>query len=214
MVVIDPLYDRYVEYYHPREWEVLAAEEYFEFPIDDKEEIILNFAIDLAIRQRGKGKYAGDVGIVDHKAVGNFLTNNELAMHTQLPKYIYAANQLGLFGGNIKFGILNQVRYKAPQKFDASKTFARVILEPSVARQENMIKEHLKTARHIVRKRKMPVTEVREEATKTLIKDICKWCDYRSPCDQELEGNDPSQTLAVFFKPRDYSYREGRVKRI
>jgi hypothetical protein len=206
------IFDKYVDHYDPREWEVLDAEGYYEYRATL--EITFNFSPDLIVRQkRRSNKYYGQIGVIDHKSSMNFLTYWETIQHTQLPKYIYALNMLDMYNGEqITHGVLNQLRTREMVEYDPEKWFNRFERDWPVKHQEGIFAEYLKVAKKIAARRAIPVAELKGDwTTKTLQKDVCKFCDYVQPCNEELRGSSTvATTLRVYFKEKDLSYRTER----
>ncbi len=200
------LFKDYVDFYDWREWEVLMVEGYFEFPLTD--EITFNGHIDLVVRFKN-GPHVGKLGVVDHKTGLNFMNQVQVDMHSQIPKYIYVLNSLPLFDQSVKVGVINQARWrKVTNPIDQ---FSRREITPTALEQDNIIKNHIKWCNRIVERRKFPIHDWHEEATLTEIKDICKFCDFATPCKEERAGKDSSTTLMNYFRPRDTTYREQRT---
>lgn len=203
------IFEAYVEYYHPNEWEIIWVEEYIEYQVTDN--FVLNGEIDLVIRDKRRGKFFGKLGIVDHKWSFNFMTAKEVETHSQIPKYMFACNQMDLFGEEIQFGLINELRWRSVK--NVSDMFAREPLEPSEIKQAAFIAEYIKQCNRIVPKRNLedPVYW-KEHSGRTTIKDICRSCDFVTPCVEELNGKSPDTTLKVYFTQKDHSYREQRTR--
>lgn len=206
------LYNKYVEYYNPDEWEILWVEEYMEYQVTDN--LILNGEIDLVVRAK-TGKLYGQIGVVDHKTCYNFMTNKEIGTHSQIPKYVFALNRMKIFDQKITFGILNQIRWREVKNID--KLFSRIVLTEqnnmSEVKQANFINEYIKQANRIIPKRNLPDPYFwKDSSNRTTIKDICKYCDFQSLCVEELEGKNSDLTRRVYFSVKDLSYRQNRTR--
>lgn len=208
-VVID-LFDKYAGYYNHKEWEILWVEEYMEYKVTDN--IILNGEIDLVIRCKNRhSKHYGKLGIVDHKTCFNFMTQNELGTHSQIPKYIFAMNMMDIFGETIQFGIINQIRWRSVK--DVNKLFSRLELDHNEVKEANFINEYIKQCKRIIPKKQLPDPYFwKDVSNRTTIKDICKYCDYSALCIEELEGTDSTRTMEAFYAKKDYSYRAARKR--
>lgn len=207
------LYDRYVEAFDPWEWEILWVEEYMEYQLTD--ELILNGVIDLVVRAK-TGRLKGQIGVIDHKFVLNFMMDGEVETHAQTPKYAYCLNRLGIFDKPITFTVLNQVRYREMKNPSDDMLFARYVLTGdrlTETLQASFINEHIKQSKRIMELRRLEDPYFwKDHSGRTTIKDICKWCDYRLLCVRELKGLSIETESKVQYKKRDLSYRDKRVR--
>lgn len=207
------LYERYTEAFNPWEWEILWVEEYMEYQLTD--ELILNGVLDLVVRAK-TGKLKGQIGVVDHKVVLNFMTEGEVETHSQLPKYAFCLNRLGIFDKPVTFGILNQIRRRDMKDPSDDMLFARYVLTGdrfTETLQTSFINEHIKQSKRIMELRRLEKPYFwKDYSNRTTIKDICKWCDFRLLCVRELKGLSIETEKRVQYKKRDLSYRENRVR--
>lgn len=205
------LFDKYVQYFNHKEWEILWVEEYTEYLVADK--FILNGELDLVVRAK-TGKLFGQIGVVDHKICYNFMTKDAIGTHSQIPKYVHILNKLQVFDQPITFGIINQIRWRSVS--DVNKMFSRVVIgenDLTEVKTANFIAEYLKQAERIAEKRALGDPSLwKGKSARTTIKDICKYCDFSDPCIEELEGRNPATTLKVYFKQKDLSYRKNRTR--
>lgn len=203
-------FERYVEHYNFKEWEIYWVEQYIEVPVDHA--VKLNGVIDLVALIK-TGRHRGRLAVIDHKSCFNFMDPNSVGTHSQIPKYVWAVNELKKFDKKVTLGIINQVRWREIKIPTPEKVFRRIEIfgdDLTQTKQESFIEEYKKQAHRIHTKRMLPIAAWERHSTRTTIKDICKYCDYAKPCITELEGRNPSLTLSVYFTPKDLTYREQR----
>lgn len=209
-------FDKYLDNIDTLEWEIIAVEDYVEYPVSD--EVNLHGVIDLAVRiKRAPPEYRhliGKVVLVDHKTCYNFFTWQELRMHSQLPKYVFIANQSNRYGEKVYGAIVNQIRWRHDARDKVRRSY---IADDDLTelKQRNLVIEHIKTAEQIIARRNLPLSQWRDESTRSLNKDICKSCDFVDLCELEISGASANRFRAevdAYFQRKDLSYRETRAK--
>lgn len=208
-------FTRYVDEVDPWEWEIIAVEDYIEYQLSDN--VLINGVIDVVARLKKlpkkdmekHGDLIGKLVVIDHKSCYNFYTYKEYKLNSQLPKYQFAANKLMKYGEPIEAVIINQVRTRE----DAKEKYTRTILRPSEIRQIKIVDQHLKAAEARLELKNLPLDQWRDKAQMTLIKDVCRYCDFFVLCDLELDDAKESQIRSFMlgeYKKRDTSYRDNR----
>ena len=151
------------------------------------------------------GPLRGQVLVVDHKFCYNFFTNEEIEMNSQLPKYIVTLRELGF---NVRKAVLNQIRYRGDIK-DGNKLFRRSYVSPSPTRLSAIMEEQLKVSELVLDRVRMPVSEYRRIARRSMSKRNCGMCSFRGPCSMELDGREleASRALSLHYTENTYGYR-------
>ncbi len=208
-------FNKYLDIIDTLEWEVLAVEDYVEYPVSD--EINLHGVIDLAVRIKrapaDKKYLEGKVVLVDHKTCYNFFTYAELRLHAQLPKYVFIANKTMRYGEKVHGAIVNQIRWR----HDARDKVRRSYIDGedlTYEKQVNLVNEHVKTANRILERRHLPLSQWKDKATRVIDnKDICGKCDFADLCELEVNGASPNRMrteIETYYQRKDLSYRETR----
>lgn len=217
-----PLYEFYVKHMNYKEWEILEVEKYYSItypvshPLTGAEiEIRVHGLVDLLYRPLSKtAKAYGKLVVGDHKFVFNFLNIKQLLLQSQVPKYIKMINDLQIYNETIEWGCLNQVRYRELKEPKYPDLIYRDYRKYPKKRLDNIMNEHFKTSFKIDERRKLPIALWPKVATRTLMKDVCKWCDFARLCDTEMDGGNTTTEMAVHFEPKDVTYREMRKQSV
>lgn len=188
----------YHERYQKDSFRVVGVEGVFSVPLDNGTTYPLT--VDLLVEYTS-GPWAGQYVAIDHKFRYDFFTPDELSMHIQTYKYIWALRKLGY---PIKRSILNQLRYRDGVK-DPDKLLKREILEPTETQLESIMSEHMAVSSEIETAKQQPVSWYGKHAHRRLNMRDCGHCYFRIPCRQELLGKDASATLANNYAPEDPS---------
>lgn len=203
--LVSSLFSKYYQKYsHETElFEIVDVEGVHLVPVTD--DITYGLTLDLLVRYI-KGPLTGQYAVIDHKFKYNFFTADELSMHAQTFKYIWALQKKGY---PIKRSILNQIRYREDVR-DVTKLFRRVELVPTSVQLDNIMAEHMQTAQTVHDAKTQPVAWYAQNAPRRLNSRDCQNCYFRVPCRQELLGVDASLTLATMYTPEESSsiYRQ------
>lgn len=188
----------YHERYQRDDFRVVAVEGVFSVPLDNGTTYPLT--VDMLVTY-DSGPWAGQYMVIDHKFRYDFFSPDELSMHVQTYKYIWALRKLGY---PIKRSMLNQVRYRDGIK-DQEKLLKREILEPTDIQLENIMAEHMAVSTEIQANKNQPVAWYGKHAPRRFYARDCSGCYFRIPCRQELLGKDASATFATAYAPEDPS---------
>lgn len=184
-----------------KEWEILEVEKKLIVELEDKP---YNYGckVDL-IALFKKGNHKGQIGIVDHKFLFNYYTTSDVLMHVQLPRYKWAAEQNGY---KIDFGMLAQIRYRTFKDYRTADLFKHELMPFTETRQHNAVQEMFKSLDEAWGRRQLTKQDASENTKRALSKLICKYCDYRIPCNTGLNGESERLYLISDFKQSDYGY--------
>lgn len=189
---------QYHERYQNERFKVRGVEGVFSIPLENGTTYPLT--LDLLV-EYVDGPLAGQYVVIDHKFKYDFFSTDELSMHVQTYKYIYALRKLGY---PVKRSMLNQIRYREGIK-DIDKLFKREILEPTDIQLENIMREHMMVSSEIANVKQQPVSWYAQNAPRRFNPKDCGFCYFRIPCRQELLGKDASATLTDMYAPEDPS---------
>ncbi len=187
---------QYAKLYEHEPWEILDVEGVYIIPLANGIEYALT--LDLLIKWTS-GEYKGLQSVVDHKWVYNFWTADEVHMMAQIPKYLWGLQRLG---SQASFGIVNQIRYR-DMKGEPDDLFKRSRIEPTQKRLENIANIQRRAAQRIVEAKG---STWESEAIPSISKQNCRNCFFRLPCSIEIDGRDPTLTLAVNYIRNTYGY--------
>lgn len=195
----------YFNYYEDQlnEWEILEVEQ----KVQAKKEIgkyVFDFIgrIDLLIRYKS-GPFKGEIAPVDHKFIYNFWNLKAFEMNAQGPNYVSALKMM-YPNERITHLLVNQIRYR----MDAKESFLQTPINPPHARTQGILKNHARQAERINLLSSLPRHLVDEEASRTLVKTTCEYCQLTSLCTAQLEGLDTSAMEAANFKRNTYGYTD------
>ena len=188
---------RYVEYYADESWIPVEIERQHEVFLDNRIDLSYGMRLDLLADAKGS------LVLVDHKFVYNFFTDKELAMASQLQKYLYTLNKNGI---PVKTVVVNQIRYRELKNPDPSMLFKRIYVHSTEYERERVMDEHKKTAREIFEIKSRPVDEHFYATRMSLDKYTCGTCTFQPLCKDYLQGNSTDKTKENLFKTNDYLY--------
>ena len=195
--IVSTRYAQYTEAYRVEDIKILGVEQTFKVPIDSENE--LAFTVDLLV-EFTKGPFKGEVAPLDFKWTYNFWTDREKTIHPQFPKYVWGLRQLGY---PVSRAIIDMIRYRE----DATIPFRRDSVPITHLRADKVMEEHLRAQRQVSTLTRMPVREYDQIATSRFNRKNCDYCEFFQLCDMRLSGKDLTQTLATFYKEREYGYR-------
>lgn len=200
---LKPLIEKYHYHYGGDCFEVLEVEK--AHVIEMAPGVAIGSRLDLLI-QFTKGPYRGDIAVMDNKFVHNFMSQPELEMNSQGPKYVSILKREGILVN--KF-VLNQVRHRSMKTEDPTKYFSRPVLKISPTEAEQIWEEHLATAKEI--------QFIKDSGTGPLARRIlnpyiCKGCPVQRLCKAELAGRDISNMIKYEYNAKgtfnNYGYED------
>lgn len=192
----------YTEHYKDEPWKILAVERPYAISLIDGVDYAMQ--LDLLVEWTD-GPYKGEKIIVDHKWGYNFQSADEIYFGGQLPKYIWTLQRSG--HPDVKWGMVNQIRYRAIKDAVAPKIFMRNRVEPTKERLDNVMDAQFSVGYEIMQKKLERGWKI-TVPTPYLSRVICKNCFFKLPCGIELDGRDPTRTLAVNYTTNTYGYSE------
>lgn len=147
------------------------------------------------------GKYKGQIGIIDHKFCYDWFTDKAITMNSQMLKYAGALRNEGI---DVRFAMLNQIRYRKLKEDTAENLLRRAIVPLPGKRIKNVIKEHVKVSNKIAALSVLSPEEHFEESTMTLDKDSCTKCAFQPLCTLELNEQSSAYTKKALYGPNKY----------
>lgn len=178
--------------------EILGVEIGFEIPLYDG--MILPGRIDLLVRYT-KGRYKGEVVVVDNKFVYNFWSEDDFKMNSQIPTYIKGARILHP-DAVIRRGMINQLRHRS----NAQERFTLTPLTPTAFEIKAIIGNHIRLSEKIEKALATPGKQLRVEATKTLSKYSCGNCGFKLLCKSEITDGNTKDLAIMHYQPNSYGY--------
>jgi PD-(D/E)XK nuclease superfamily len=191
------------------EWEILEVEKTLTVKLPNKP-YDYGCKLDLIALFKA-GEHKGKIGIVDHKFLHNFYTPNDLLMMVQLPRYKWAAEQNGY---KIDLCMLAQIRYRKFKDYKIADLFRHEPFDDEdipPARVENSVLEMFKSLDEAWGRRQLEKQDALNEAKRTLSRLVCKYCDFRNPCNTGLNGKSERLYLISDFKQSDYGYNQDLI---
>lgn len=197
------LYDRilnYLKYYKNAPWEILEVEKKYEIGFD--EDPTFGLRIDLLVRIL-RGRFTGQIAIVDHKFCYDFWPERKKLAHIQLKKYRWALEQIDI---PVKQIILAQIRYRK----NAVDKFKHDYLDTNTFEMNSLMQQHFIAADRIEELRSEGLEVWHGKARRALVDSVCKQCDFERICLQERNGapkEDIDKTLEVYYRQEEvYGY--------
>lgn len=175
-----------------RNWEVISVEEEFQLPIT--ETLVFPFVVDLV----AKDPY-GDIWIIDHKFMYDFITPEEAELNGQLAKYMGALRAMGYRVDHAAYSVL---RYRNIKNSTVDTRYRLVIDDPTVARLQRTFTEQAVMALRLQERKAMPLAEQSASAIRTANKLVCNHCSFRSICVAELNDTQPELVLNSEYQAR------------
>jgi hypothetical protein len=173
----------------------------------DPDNIYVTGVVDVIIRPHkdvNYRKWAGKIGVMDHKFAENFPSDIAVKMNSQLPKQIHLLRGNGV---DAEFGILNYLRYREIKNAQPHQLFKRYYPPCGENRTNNLMRDHEITSRQIIYLKNIPEEEAAKKVTKVANPLFCgnrsdRECEFFSLCNLELDGIDTKSTIEAFYKKR------------
>jgi hypothetical protein len=80
------------------------------------------------------------------------------------------------------------------------------VYEASQTELEILKGEFIEAAIKVREFKELPIAEMREQATRTLNFQACRYCAFAYPCKLEAQGKSATKTLANEYAENDYGY--------
>ena len=197
------LCQRYMDYHQGwPEWNLLGTEEKLEVQLTEDLKMVIRYDLYYEEIKTGKKK------ILDFKFSYDFWSPDDHDLNGQMPKYIAVLQANGL---QCDGGTLEEIRTRklgAEKSRDAKNLWRRTQYNPSIARKESVLNQHIMAALRIREFRQLPFEEQRQQALPVLNKHgACKFCNFKDLCNSELEGKqDLSVDIRVGYRTNTYGY--------
>lgn len=174
-------------------WKIIGVE--YEAVLNITESLDLPVVIDLI----AEDPY-GDVWVIDHKFMYDFLTTKEIEVQSQLPKYVGALRALGVKVDRAAYNILRyrnvkdssvETRYRFQEAYLTSAQVQRVFTEQALK------------AVQLQEFKSRPLSEQAYLAVRALNYRVCNGCGFQSLCVAELNDTQPELVLNSEYKVRE-----------
>jgi hypothetical protein len=187
-------FDRY-EIEDGERYEVVSIETKYALPLTDEYSLV--GTLDLLLRDKWDGKLVA----VDHKSTYNFWTDDQATIAGQFTKYLAILRGLGY---DVKQLMVNQLRTRPVKNGDL---YQRAWVDPSNARLEAVLKQHIDTSNKIMDFRDAGARH--EDTTPIYDKYYCTNCSFLSLCNSDTEGQNLTFQIEQEFRKRTtYGYNK------
>ncbi len=221
----------YVALYWDEPWEVVEVEKQYGTFLDNST-VEYGMRLDLLMRNTK----TGDLVIHDAKFIYNFITDDEWKLDSQLPLYIHTLRKNGV---DVKYAILNQIRYRelaefakyeewqrnptqyfkdhprlktAPPQPDLEKLFKRTVVKFKPEMIENFVRKFVQGQRMVEGLHSMPENEQLLNSTMALDKMVCGKCAFKPLCRDIINNRPWKRTANILYTRSDYGYTESAVE--
>lgn len=174
-------------------WTILAVE--IELVLSVTDELQMPFIVDLVAKD-----IYGDVWVIDHKFMYDFITDRDAELMPQLPKYVAALRVLGYQVDKTAYSVLRYRSLKTPTVDSKYKFIPTNITDE---RLKQTITEQLKVSARIIERKKESLAEWSADAMRTANKMVCNNCSFRSLCVAELNDYQPQLILDSDYKKKE-----------
>lgn len=187
------LLNTFFENYPFLNWHIVAVEQVMMLPVT------IQFSVPIIVDLIAQDPY-GDVWVIDHKFVYNFLNDIENDLFPQLPLYVGVCRAAGLNVDKAAYNMLRTRDLKNPSASDLVR-FSEVPLTNE--RVQRTFIEHALIAAECERlKNTYTVEELSYMMTRVKNGFICQRCSFKDICTAELNGHQPELVLASFYRKR------------
>lgn len=156
--------------------------------------------LDVLLRERS----TNDLVLMDHKFIRNFYQAKQLAMNSQMPRYMKVV--IGDREEKVKKGYLNMLRTHE----DAVQRFDRAVIPYDENTATRRLQDQLKVSRKIRAAWGMSNADCLNELTRTFSDYTCKFCPFTEPCMLALAGrkDEMKMELRMNFEKSTYGYNK------
>jgi hypothetical protein len=194
-----PLMVTYFEIYgdERKVWIPLAVEQEFRLELGDSG-LVFPFKVDAIFKHIPTGRMI----VWDHKFLWNYYLPNSMKIMPQMPKYVYALQQLGY---PVVDAMYNMVSTRKNASEPCRRMNCDIELNPMKMRQ--FMREQIMVMQRIKTKKEMDPEDWRSSIVRTASSFNCKNCMFLTLCTADLEGA-PGRSLAIqnFYRPNTYGY--------
>lgn len=174
-------------------WEILAVEQ--EYFIEVSPTVKVPVIVDLVGRDT-----QGNVTVVDHKFIYDFLSDTELDLLPQLPLYagVMLSQRLP-----VKYAAYNQIRTRPIKNPTYEQAYRFDYVPLTETRLRRTFVEHNMVAAKVAQ---LKYTQTKEKLAESTIRAknpiVCRSCFFSEICVAELNGNQPELVQATYYRPR------------
>lgn len=144
----------------------------------------------------------GNICLIDNKFMGQFLSQRDAELMSQLPKYAAALRVLGIFVDKIMYNVLKTYSYAKAQDNNAESRHLLLNVPFTEARLKETMREQLTASEEIQFLKSLPIEQWRARAYRAQNKTVCNNCSFRSLCVAELNDYNPQLVLKSEFIKR------------
>jgi len=173
-------------------WEILGVE--YENVLSVTDKLAMPFVIDLIVRD-----LYGDVWVVDHKFMYDFLSDHDVELMPQIPKYMVGMKAVGF---NVDRAAYSIFRYRKMKEESVDNKYLFKPIEVTVDRMKQTILEQVVVSDRIQSLKHLPIEEWSGSAMRTANKMVCNSCSFRSLCVAELNNWQPNLILNGDYMPK------------
>ena len=180
-------------------WKIISVEE--EFVLDINEDLTYPFVVDLIAEDPW-----GNIVLVDHKFVYDFINDNDVELLGQLPKYAGALRAMGYKVDKVAY---NQLRTRVVKDQTDKTQYQFRIMDVTNERVQRTFLEQMIVATRVQDKKQLlidnPETGLAEwsrDAIRVANSMICRGCSFRSLCAAELNGSGAQLVLDSQFEKK------------
>lgn len=177
-------------------WEVLGVEQVFQMVVkEDGQRLVMPFVIDLIARDR-----YGDLWVIDHKFMYDFISDRDAELMPQLPKYVAGMRVLGHHIDKAGYSVL---RYRSLKEPTVDSKYRFVPVPITETRLRSTIIEQVKASERIQELKRQDLPTWSDFALRTANKMVCNSCSFRSLCVAELNDWQPNLILNSEYKKKE-----------
>lgn len=183
----------FFEGYPFERWTVLGVEHEMQLVVDD--DLTMPFIVDLVIKDP-----FGFVWVIDHKFMYDFITDRDIELMPQLPKYFVGMKALGFDVHKMAYSVL---RYRPLKEPTVDSKYRFTPFEATKTRLLQTISEQIVVSKRIQTAKKQTLAEWSESAMRTANKMVCNNCPFRELCVAELNDWQPNLVLNSSYKKKE-----------
>lgn len=173
-------------------WKVLGVE--YEDVLSVTDDLAMPFVVDLILQDP-----YGDVWVIDHKFMYDFISDRDAELMPQLPKYIVGMRANGHRIDKAAYSILRYRSLKTPT-VESKYLFKEIQFTDS--RLMQTIREQVIVSDRIQKAKTQSKEDWSASAMRTANKMVCNNCSFRSLCVAELNDWQPNLILNSEYQPR------------
>ena len=176
-------------------WDILHVEQTFKLEVTDSLEF--PYIPDLIARDP-----EGNVVLIDNKFMGQFISQRDAELMSQLIKYAAALRVVGIRVDKIMYNVLKTYSYAKAEDNNAETRHQLLNVPFNEARMKETIREQFTASEEIQFLKSIPLADWRARAYRTQNKLVCNNCGVRSLCVADLNDTNPQLVLASEYVKR------------